>query len=194
MFIIKFMSYVTLITGFMMKYNYGLYIGRFQPFHKGHKSIVDKMLRECDKVIIAIGSAQETETKNNPFRYEYRKWMIQTVYPAIWNRIIIIGIEDRINPSDDSSWGEYVINNIKKATDIIPDAIYQGIEDKHSNWFSTLNIPIIEVDRGILDVTGTKVRNALLQNHVLRFKAYMPNALHQEYEDMKKVVEYVEIN
>ena len=175
-----------------MKYNYGLYIGRFQPFHKGHKSIVDKMLEECDKVIIAIGSAQECDTSKNPFRYEWRRWMIEKIYPTMWDRIIILGIYDRENPSDDNSWGEHVIENIKKAINKVPDVIYQGIEDKHVNWFNTLNIPIVEVDRGILDITGTKVRNALLNNHILSFKAYMPNALHQEYEDMRSVIKNVE--
>ena len=56
-----------------MKYKVGLFIGRFQPFHKGHESIVRKMLEECEKVIIAIGSAQESGTVANPFRYEYQK-------------------------------------------------------------------------------------------------------------------------
>lgn len=179
-----------------MKYNYGLYIGRFQPFHKGHKAIVDKMLKECDKVIIAIGSAQEELTKENPFNYSQRRAMIQKVYPAMWDKIIILGINDRKNKSDDSSWGEYVFDCIQKAIDRKPDVVYQGCEDKHLHWFDTLNIPVVDVDRGILEISGTKVRNAILEDHILSYNCYMPSALHaaDEYENMRMVLKYVELN
>ena len=36
-----------------------LFIGRFQPFHKAHLSDVKLALKECDKIIIAIGSSQD---------------------------------------------------------------------------------------------------------------------------------------
>lgn len=175
-----------------MKYNYGLYIGRFQPFHKGHKSVIDKMLEECDKIIIAIGSAQAEFTENNPYRYEYRRWMIEKVYPTIHDRIIIVGIYDREHPADDKSWGEYLINEIKTSINVIPDVIYQGKEDKHDHWFESFNIPIVEVDRGILEISGTKVRNAILNDHILSFLAYVPSALHQEYEDLRTTLKYID--
>jgi len=35
----------------------GLVHGRFQPFHNGHKFLVDEMLKECDLGVILIGSA-----------------------------------------------------------------------------------------------------------------------------------------
>ena len=38
----------------MKKFKLGMYLGRFQPFHNGHKFIVDKMLEECEQVIIVI--------------------------------------------------------------------------------------------------------------------------------------------
>ena len=36
------------------QYRLGLVIGRFQPFHLGHKSIVDFALKICGRVIIGI--------------------------------------------------------------------------------------------------------------------------------------------
>ena len=36
----------------MKKYKLGMYLGRFQPFHNGHKAIVDKMLEECEEVVV----------------------------------------------------------------------------------------------------------------------------------------------
>ena len=59
-----------------MKY---VYIGRFQPFHKGHKAIVDltvKMMKPGDTFTIIIGSADQQETWRNPLSVSQRKEML----------------------------------------------------------------------------------------------------------------------
>ena len=60
-----------------MKETIGLYWGRFNPPHKGHITLIKKLLKKVDKLIIAIGSAQEKNTKRNPFSAEERRKMIQ---------------------------------------------------------------------------------------------------------------------
>lgn len=54
-----------------------LYVGRFQPFHLGHLKVVQSVAREFEAVIIAIGSAQESHTLDNPFTAGERHLMIQ---------------------------------------------------------------------------------------------------------------------
>lgn len=54
-----------------------LFIGRFQPFHKGHLEIIKRFSREFDKIIIGIGSSQYAFTKENPFTAEEREKMIR---------------------------------------------------------------------------------------------------------------------
>lgn len=49
---------------------YSLYIGRFQPFHDGHKWCVKQMLDNGKKVCIAIMDIHESEPENNPYIYE----------------------------------------------------------------------------------------------------------------------------
>ena len=59
-----------------MKY---VYIGRFQPFHKGHKAIVDltvKMMKPGDTFTIIIGSTDQQETERNPLSASQRKEML----------------------------------------------------------------------------------------------------------------------
>lgn len=53
-----------------------LLIGRFQPFHKGHLEVVRTVARECDDIIIGIGSAQYSHTLDNPFTAGERHLMI----------------------------------------------------------------------------------------------------------------------
>lgn len=56
----------------------GLFLGRFQPFHNGHLSVVQEMLSsdDIDEVLIGIGSAQEANTIKNPFSAAERFEMI----------------------------------------------------------------------------------------------------------------------
>ncbi|HEY7588011.1 MAG TPA: nicotinamide-nucleotide adenylyltransferase [Thermoplasmata archaeon] len=54
-----------------------LFIGRFQPFHKGHMAMVKRILASNEEVIVGIGSAQYSHTGENPFtageRFEMTK-------------------------------------------------------------------------------------------------------------------------
>ena len=85
----------------MKKYKTALFIGRFQPFHNGHLYCLKKCLEIADKVIIAVGSSQESGTTNNPWDYKIRKRMVCEVVREM-------RVEDRIsricscpdNPSD----------------------------------------------------------------------------------------------
>jgi nicotinamide-nucleotide adenylyltransferase len=53
-----------------------LFIGRFQPFHKGHLSAIKWILKKEGNVFIIIGSNQSFPTKENPFRFKERNKMI----------------------------------------------------------------------------------------------------------------------
>lgn len=56
---------------------YSLYIGRFQPFHEGHKWCIQTMLSNGKKVCIAIMDINETEPENNPYTFEQVSNMIK---------------------------------------------------------------------------------------------------------------------
>ena len=57
----------------------GLLVGRFQPFHRGHLAVVSALRRAHpeDVLLLAIGSAQESFTAENPFTAGERVEMIQ---------------------------------------------------------------------------------------------------------------------
>jgi nicotinamide-nucleotide adenylyltransferase len=54
-----------------------LFVGRFQPFHKGHLYAIDKILKEADELIIVVGSAQMSHEHDNPFTAGERLEMIR---------------------------------------------------------------------------------------------------------------------
>ena len=44
-----------------------LFIGRFQPIHKGHVHTIKQILNKGEDIIIVVGSAQYSHTPDNPF-------------------------------------------------------------------------------------------------------------------------------
>lgn len=53
-----------------------LYLGRFQPFHLGHLSVVTNASVRYNKVVIGLCSCQKHHTKRNPFTFWERYEMI----------------------------------------------------------------------------------------------------------------------
>lgn len=78
-----------------MMYNahkrYALFIGRWQPFHNGHKYLIDQALSEERHVCIAIRDTEISE--KNPFTVEQRIEMIWRVYGDTVKTIVIPDIE-----------------------------------------------------------------------------------------------------
>jgi nicotinamide-nucleotide adenylyltransferase len=57
-----------------------LLIGRFQPFHNGHLEVVKTIAKECDRMIVGIGSAQLSHTYENPFTAGERHLMMSRAF------------------------------------------------------------------------------------------------------------------
>lgn len=55
----------------------GLYVGRFQPFHKGHLEAIKEILGEIEELVIVIGSAQYSHNIRDPFTAGERLVMIR---------------------------------------------------------------------------------------------------------------------
>ena len=175
------------------KYRCGLYIGRFQPIHIGHESIIRRMLLECDHVIIAIGSAQESGTQRNPFTAEQRMDLICNVFyrEIIHSRMSIIPINDRENPSNDASWGDYVFEQLAKHTALVPDVVYEGEENERSTWYDNLGVEVVRVPRSLIKVSATELREALEDSSdKLAFRAFsmVPTAITHRITEMREVI------
>ncbi|MFO8050687.1 MAG: nicotinamide-nucleotide adenylyltransferase [Thermoplasmatota archaeon] len=74
----------------------GIFIGRFQPFHKGHLSIIEEALGVVDELVIGIGSAESSFTEKDPFTAGERIEMLRAVIrKRYWqDRIILVPIRD----------------------------------------------------------------------------------------------------
>jgi len=70
------------------------YIGRFQPYHNGHQSVLFDIAEATDEIVIGIGSAQLSHEPDNPFTAGERILMITRALKEISCPFYIIPIED----------------------------------------------------------------------------------------------------
>jgi nicotinamide-nucleotide adenylyltransferase len=54
-----------------------LFIGRFQPFHKGHLHAIRWIAKRSGKVLVAVGSSQLSHELQNPFTSNERLQMLK---------------------------------------------------------------------------------------------------------------------
>ncbi|MFH1791060.1 MAG: adenylyl-sulfate kinase [Candidatus Omnitrophota bacterium] len=100
-----------------MQYNahkrYALFIGRWQPFHNGHKYIIDEALKQGKDVCVAIRNTEISE--KNPYTVEQREQMIFRVYGDSVKTIVLPDIES-INIGRNVGYG---VNRVDPPADIM---------------------------------------------------------------------------
>jgi len=77
---------------------YGIFIGRCMPFHNGHNSIIQEIIRDGKKPIFILGSTNKKDERN-PLSFDDRKYIISKVYDA-----------DFIGADDFDNWDEWYKN------------------------------------------------------------------------------------
>jgi len=54
----------------------GFYVGRFQPLHQGHESVLREIAAEREELVVGIGSADKSHSVQNPFTAGERHVML----------------------------------------------------------------------------------------------------------------------
>lgn len=70
------------------------YIGRFQPYHNGHHSVLKRIAPLVDEIVIGVGSAQLSHEVENPFTAGERLMMIAAAMKEIDIPYYAVPIED----------------------------------------------------------------------------------------------------
>lgn len=137
-----------------------VFIGRFQPFHNGHKAVIEAALEQAKEVVIVVGSSFAARNIRNPFTFQERKAMIKAVFPD--DRVKVVPVSDY--PYDDNKW----VNAIQKIVDeTIPHAQDVGLigHSKDSTSYYLNIFPRWKNHVEVEDVGGinaTDIRNVYL--------------------------------
>lgn len=99
----------------------GVMIGRFQPFHNGHLLLVRQILKDCNEVLIVVGSAQLNYTFANPFTAGERILMIRRALVEGGLDVSKIFIIPLIDEEDNARWFSLLLSMLPPF-----DILYSG--------------------------------------------------------------------
>lgn len=137
--------------------NVGLVHGRFQPFHNGHKFLVDAMLEECDTCVVLVGSAT-AHGEDNPFSVDLRRNMIRSVYAD--TRALLIGANvDFCDPyAQRTQWDVLFASCVLSLTGQLPTHVYTG-KGYAVPWERVQ--PTVRIVERHADISATAIRKLL---------------------------------
>ncbi|MEO1133088.1 MAG: adenylyltransferase/cytidyltransferase family protein, partial [Cyanobacteria bacterium J06639_1] len=79
------------------RYDYCVYIGRFQPFHLGHLETVKLALSLSERLVIILGSARVAPNIKNPWTAPEREALIRSCLLPEWrDRVSFAPVRDRL--------------------------------------------------------------------------------------------------
>lgn len=85
-----------------------LFIGRFQPFHRGHLHLLHHIRDAFHEVVVGVGSSQYSHTRRNPFSFAERHEMVHRALEAEGlEGCTVVAIPD---VGDDDRWVDHVLS------------------------------------------------------------------------------------
>lgn len=175
------------------KYDFIVYIGRFQPFHDGHMTTLNQAVEAGKEVIVVIGSANAARTPKNPWTAMERQEMIaNSAYEAgiDVSKLSFIHVEDR--RYKDEKWVSYIQSTVSeivraKVRGNVGIALI-GHEKDSSSYYLKQNFPFwdfVETGPYIKEhgengkvVSSTKVRELMFEGHVGYTESNLPRIVY----------------
>lgn len=176
------------------RYKYLVFIGRFQPFHMGHKAVVDEALKRADNVIMLIGSANLPRSLRNPFSVEERAEMIEGAYSdKDAARIHCVGLDDALY--NDTRWLQCVQQSVYSVTKNLQEdiALIGHSKDSSSYYLSlfptweSISVPNYK------ELSATPIREGYLMG-ATPTKERTPASTRAVLEAFKRTQEYQQLH
>ena len=182
-------------------HEFGIYIGRFQPFHNAHLETVRFALKQTKQLIIVIGSSNQAKDIKDPWDEQSRELMIKSCLSEEENmRVRFVHAEDYYY--NDLLWVTAVQRDIDEITGGSRDVKLIGHKKDASSFYLKM-FPqwgeYLETDVH-MDIDATKVRELLFCQDKIGIKHLVPptvydiliswmkgdefQRLHEEYQDV----------
>lgn len=183
----------------MKKYDYIIYIGRFQPFHNGHKQNIELALENAEQVIVLIGSATRASSVKNPFSFYQRAAMIEDEFLELTAQkcLQVLSIEDY--KYNEAKW----LEGVQKAVSFTKGkkvALLTHHKDESTYYLNsfpqweTFEVPSYmagATSKTTLD--ATKIRELYFEGHSKFLKAIVPNSSYNFLNDFSEKESYGEL-
>jgi nicotinamide-nucleotide adenylyltransferase len=155
-----------------------VFLGRFQPFHKGHHETVKEYKRKYEEFVVAIGSAAKSGIERNPLSFQQRKEILESCYPEI--KIVAIEDEDR-GEEGYQDWIERFIEKTDPDVVITRNDLVQRLVRQYSD---------AEIEEQELykpdTFSGTKIRTRIREEKDWRYM--VPDCDEEKIEEYKHII------
>jgi nicotinamide-nucleotide adenylyltransferase len=144
--------------------------------HIGHLDAIEWILKKYRKIVIVIGSSQESGTEENPFTFEERKEMIEKTLKSEGiseKRFEIIGIPDVY---DDKAWVGMILDK----------AVFDVVFTRNpwtERCFRELNIPV-EKHPMFGNISATEIRERIIEGR--EWKRFVSR-------DVERIIEKIDL-
>ena len=186
----------------------GVFIARFQPLHKAHMYVIEKALKDCDKVVIMLGSSNKENMPRNPFNFRLRKELLSESLSNEHDmtRIQIYQFPDWSEENlanDNAVWGHYLYYNIVSRIGQKYFTLYYSDDPEIAKaWFDDevkrfISFCFLDRQKVFDGLSSTKIRAALL-NYTPADKKYLykflPEAVFNRVDELHEIIEKVHKN
>ncbi len=166
-----------------------LFIGRFQPFHKGHLHALKWILSREAEVVVAVGSAQYSHSFKNPFTLGERLEMIATALKeeGLWERVILAAVPD--TDGKHSLWVQTVVSLCPRFRRVYTNEPLTRLLFEEAGY-EVVGIPFLE--REVYE--GTKIRRIIAED--AGWETFVPPAVARiirEIGGVKRLTELVKL-
>ena len=162
-------------------HNLLVFIGRFQPFHSGHRRVVQLALEQADHVLILVGSSYKPRDIMNPFTFGERQSMIESSLDfEDSKRVRIRPLRDYLY--NDNKWMSEVQQHVELFTSTTPyfqargKALTKigiiGYDKDDSSWYLKAfpQWDFVDVGRSYIEtIDATTIRNMWLSGQSPNF-------------------------
>lgn len=137
-------------------------IGRFQPFHNGHATLLKLALDSAPNVVVVLGSSMHARSPKNPFSWQERAAMIAATLPERdRERVSYVAVRDYY---DDVRWANAVRREVDRhAGDARSIALVGHFKDASSYYLNRFpQWQLIAADNEF-DIDATGIRRILFE-------------------------------
>ena len=135
-----------------------VYIGKFQPFHKGHKQVIKELSEEYDEVVIVIGGAEKSFDTKYVFTAGERVEMIQQTVGQKADYIIPVP-----DINNNAVWTQHINQYTPEYNYICSNnPLVLRLYKNTTKQIRTINMKNRD------KLSGTKIRNKMLNNQKWR--------------------------
>lgn len=179
------------------KYDTLVLIGRFQPFHSAHLTIIQRAKILCKQLIIITGSAHRPRTYKNPFTVEERHDMIRTSTLPIVDGSFYVKLESNIDTVyNDAAWAVRVQTIVSKHTKPGDRIGLIGHKKDNSSFYLDM-FPqwAFEDIESIQPLNATDIRDLYFRNDVnMNFiKNVVPESTYTFLKEFRNTAEFLQI-